>query len=197
MTKVYDQAYFDRWYRSRGKIHARNEVRRKVLMAVSVAEYFLRAPIETVLDIGAGEGAWYTQLRTLRRRAKYTGVEPSEYAVSRFGEERNIRKASFSSVKSLRLEGEFDLVVCADVLHYLSETEIRRGLPELVRRTGGVAYLEVLTEEDDVIGDLDGLIKRPAAWYRQIFSRAGLTQAGPYCWLSRSLKRYASDLEKF
>lgn len=195
MSKVYDQEYFDRWYRSRGKIHGRNEVRRKVMMAVTVAEYFMRRPVETVLDLGAGEGAWFTHLRSIRRRAEYTGVEPSAYAVERFGKERNIRQATFGEARKLRLAGEFDLVVCSDVLHYLSEREIRQGLPELVKRTGGVAYIEVLTEEDEIVGDLHGLMKRPAAWYRRLFTKAGLTQVGPYCWLSPSLERYASDLE--
>lgn len=195
MTKVYDQAYFDRWYRGGRKIHGRNEVRRKVMMAITVAEYFLRRPIETVLDIGAGEGAWQTYLRTIRRRAEYTGVEPSAYAVERFGEARNIRQAAFGDVRKLRLTGQFDLVVCSDVLHYLSESEIRRGLPELVKRTGGVAFIEVLTTEDEIIGDLHDLVKRPAAWYSGLFTRTGLAQVGPYCWLSPSLQGYASALE--
>src|SRR5206468_11946675 len=55
----------------------------------------------------------------------------------------------------------FDLVVCADVLHYLQDDEIVRGLPSLVRLIRGAAFLEVLTREDDVVGDTVGLIRRP------------------------------------
>lgn len=193
MTKVYDQAYFDRWYRGRGKIHERDEVRRKVALAVSVAEYFLRRPIETVLDIGAGEGAWFTHLRAIRRRVEYTGIEPSDYAIERFGKSRNLRQGSFGDIG--RIRGEFDLVICSDVMHYLSEKEIRAGMRHVARLTGGIAFIEVLTAEDNIIGDLHDLTPRPADWYRGLFRRAGLTAAGPYCWLSPSLRDEAAELE--
>ena len=36
----------------------------------------------------------------------------------------------------------------------------------------GVAYLEVLTREDDIVGDLDAFIRRPANWYRRLLTGA-------------------------
>lgn len=195
MTKQYDRAYFDRWYRGRHRVHGRDEVRRKVMMAVAIAEYFLRRPLENVLDVGAGEGLWFTQLRTIRRRAVYQGIEPSDYAVERFGRERNLRKGTFADLGKLRLRQRFDLVVCSDVLHYLPDGEISRGIGELARLTGGVAYIEILTAEDDIIGDLEGLKRRPADWYRRRFRKAGFTSVGPYCWLSPALRDQASELE--
>jgi SAM-dependent methyltransferase len=193
--KRYDEAYFNRWYRGPARVHERGEVRRKVALAVAVAEYFLRGPVRSVLDVGCGEGIWFTHLRSLRRRASYVGVDSSDHAVQQFGEARNIRKGTFGGLPRLRLRKGFDLVVCSDVLHYLDEREIRRGLPELVRVTSGLAYLEVLTREDDIIGDLEGIIRRPAAWYRRLFTRAGLTEVGPYCWLSAALRKDAAELE--
>ena len=195
MTKAYDKAYFDRWYRGRSPIHERGEVRRKVMLAVTTAEYFLRRPLETVLDIGAGEGAWYTHLRTIRPHAKYLGLEPSDYAVGRYGKTRNLMQASFTDLG--RVRGEFDLVICSDVMHYLSEKEIRRGIRDLARLTAGVAFLEVLTAEDNIIGDLQGLTQRPSQWYRDVFTRAKLTQVGAYLWLAPALRESASELEKF
>lgn len=195
MTKQYDRAYFDRWYRGRDRVHSREEVRRKIVLAVATAEYFLRRRIETVLDIGAGEGAWFTHLRSIRRGVKYQGIEPSEYAVRRFGASRNIRRGSFAGLAGLRLRRHFDLVVCSDVLHYLSQREIRAGLPELARLNGGVAFIEVFTAEDNIVGDLDALTTRPASWYRRRFERAGLTWVGPYCWLSAARRDDAAALE--
>jgi SAM-dependent methyltransferase len=194
-TKQYDREYFDRWYRGRGRIHDRDEMRRKVMLAVATAEYFLRRPIETVLDVGAGEGAWFKHLRAIRRRASYVGVEPSDYAVQRFGRERNLRKGAFADLGKLRLGSRFDLVVCSDVMHYLPQEEIAKGIGPLVRLTRGVAYLEILTKEDDIIGDLEGLIRRPAGWYRRQFEKAGLRSVAPYCWLSPKLRDIASELE--
>ena len=65
MTKTYDRAYFDRWYRHGGIGHAAR-LARKVALAVATAEYHLERPIRSVLDIGCGEGAWRAPLRSLR-----------------------------------------------------------------------------------------------------------------------------------
>ena len=192
--KRYDRAYFDKWYRSRShRVHTGGEVRRKIMLAVATAEYFLHRPIESVIDVGCGEGAWFTHLRVLRRHAKYTGLDSSDYAVDRFGRERNISKRSFAELKSL--SGSFDLVVCSDVLHYVEERELERGLPHLERLTGGLAFIEVLTSEDEIVGDIEELIRRPAAWYRRVFRKAGYIQAGPYCWLPSNMHDFAAELE--
>lgn len=193
MSKQYDRDYFDKWYRGRDRVHARGEVRRKVALAVSVAEYFLRRPLESVLDVGCGEGAWFTHLRQMRRGTTYRGMDSSDYAVKRFGSRRNIRKGSFGDLP--RVRGEFDLVVCSDVLHYVPDAEIRAGLPELARLTGGMAYVEILTREDEIIGDLHGLIRRPAAWYRHLLEAQEFVQVGPYCWLSPSLNEEPAEME--
>lgn len=194
--KRYDQKYFDKWYRNPGsRISTRADVRRKVLLAVSVTEFFLRRPLRSVLDVGCGEAPWREHLRELRPRITYLGLDPSEYVVSRFGTSRNIRQATFGQLPELKLAHTYDLIVCSDALHYVPDAEIPAGLAEIARLLDGVAFLEVLTREDDIVGDLDGLIKRPAAWYRQRFEAAGLVFAGPYCWLSPALREGASQLE--
>jgi SAM-dependent methyltransferase len=195
MAKQYDRAYFDKWYHDRGtRVTTPADVRRKVTMAVSVAEHFLRRPIRSVLDIGCGEGAWRGHLRALRPNVRYLGLDPSDYVVERFGSSRNIRRASFGELQSLHLDPH-DLVVCSDVLHYVEDGEIRNGVPEIVRLTGGMAFLEVLTKEDDIVGDLHGFIRRPAAFYKKSFGKCGLMAVGPYCWLPPSMHLFAAELE--
>lgn len=189
--KQYDRAYFDRWYRGRHRVNSAAAVRRKVAMAIAVAEFFLHRPIQNAIDVGCGEGAWYAHLRELRPRATYLGVDPSEYVVERFGRERNIRCAAFGDLASLHLRMQFDLVVCSDVLHYVPDAELRRGLPALASLGRGVFYLEVLTREDEIVGDLQGLIRRPASWYRKEFRGAGLVAVAPFTWAAPDV---ASDL---
>jgi len=196
-VKRYDRAYFDHWYRRRNRVSSKDDVRRKVALAIAACEYFQRRRIRSVLDVACGEGAWQPHIKALRPRVKYLGLDPSEYAVRRFGTKRNIRRASFDQLPSARLRGPFDLVVCSDALHYINDDEIRAGLPELVRVAGSVLFLEVLTADDDIIGDLNGMIRRPAAWYSRTFARAGLTQAGPYIWLTPDLRSDAAKLEVF
>jgi SAM-dependent methyltransferase len=195
MKKQYDRDYFDRWYhRDETRVNSRAEVRRKVALAVTMTEYFIRRPIRTVLDIGCGEGAWLSHLRALRPKVAYTGFDSSDYAVERFGRSRNIRKAAFGDLPSLDL-GAYDLVVCSDVLHYVPDDELRAGIPELVSAADGMAFLEVLTHEDDIFGDLAGLIKRPAAFYRNLFTAAEMTFVGPYCWLGPAFHNGIAEME--
>jgi SAM-dependent methyltransferase len=195
MTKTYDRAYFDRWYRHRGtRVSSHAEVRRKVSLAVATAEYFLRRPIRTVLDAGCGEGAWLPHLRALRPRVHYLGLDSSEYVVERFGRQRNIRLASFADLPSLGLD-VYDLVVSSDVMHYVPDAELRAGVRALADATDGVAYFEVLTKEDEIVGDLHGFLRRPAAFYRSLFTAAGMSFAGPYLWLSPAFKDAVAGLE--
>jgi len=195
MPKRYDKAYFDKWYRGAQRVNSPAEVRRKVALAVAVTEYFARGPLRSVLDIGCGEGAWLTHLRALRPGVDYMGLDPSEYAVRDFGRKRNIRRASFGELPSLRIKRTFDLVVCSDVLHYLPDDEIRAGIAEIARLAGSIAFIEVLTKEDDIIGDLSDMKRRPAAWYRKTFAAAGFVNVAPYCFLAPALVTLASELE--
>jgi SAM-dependent methyltransferase len=191
MVKRYDRAYFDRWYRGARRITTDTEVRRKVAMAVSVAEYFLRRSLRNVIDVGCGETPWRAHLKALRPRATYRGIDPSPYVAERF----RVIQRSFGELQSLHIKERFDLVVCADVLHYLDEQEIRKGLRAIVSLGRGAFFFEIMTREDDIVGDIEGMIRRPAKWYRDLFSAAGLTAAAPYIWLAPALRDDAAALE--
>jgi SAM-dependent methyltransferase len=195
MTKTYDRAYFDRWYRNRTtRVNTHAEVRRKVQIAVAAAEYFIRRQVRTVLDVGCGEGAWLPHLQALRPRVKYVGLDSSEYAVRRFGKARNIHLATFADLPELDLD-VYDLIICSDVMHYIPDDDLRAGIRALADAADGVAYFEVLTKEDDITGDLDSFLRRPAAFYRDLFTSAGMTFVGPYTWLSPAFKGAIAELE--
>ncbi|WP_245979124.1 class I SAM-dependent DNA methyltransferase [Solilutibacter pythonis] len=192
--KTYDREYFDRWYRREG-IGDGRRLARKVALAVAMAEYHLERPIGTVLDIGCGEGAWRAPLLKLLPDLDYLGFDASEYAVRRYGRSRNLRPARFADFEYLRPCAPVDLLVCSDVLHYLDARELGRGLPGLAELTGGVAFLETFTAEDQATGDEHGFHVRPARWYRQRFRRAGLVQIGSHGWLGPALAANATSLE--
>jgi SAM-dependent methyltransferase len=195
VPKRYDKSYFDKWYRGAERVNSPAEVRRKVHLAVATTEYFTKRPLRSVLDIGCGEGAWLEHLRALRTNIEYMGLDSSDYVVRSFGGKRNIHRAAFGELPSLRLNRKFDLVICSDVLHYVPDAEIRAGIAEIVRLLDGVAFIEVLTKEDDIEGDLHDMKRRPAKWYRRTFADAGLMSVGPYCFLAPSLFAIASELE--
>ena len=183
-TKRYDRAYFDRWYRDpTTRVAEAGSLGRKARLALSAAEFLLERPVRTVLDVGCGEGAWGRALRRLRPRVRYTGVDSSAYVVRRFGARRNIVRGSVGTLDALDLGGPFDLVVCCDVLHYVPNDELARGLPALAALVGdGVAYVELFTSDDEIEGDLRGFLRRPPSYYRRRFARAGLYPEGLNLW---------------
>ena len=194
MTKHYDRAYFDRWYRD-GGIGGTARLARKVALAVATAEYHLERPIRSVLDIGCGEGAWRAPLRRLRPRVHYLGFDASEYAIARHGRTRNLRLARFGDFATLRPCAPVDLLVCSDVLHYLPTRELERGLPALADLCGGVAFIEVFAREDETEGDDHEFQPRPAAFYRRRLRALGLQPLGSHCWLSPERVPLATALE--
>lgn len=194
MTKRYDQAYFDRWYRG-GGIGGARRLARKVALAVAMAEYHLERPLRSVLDIGCGEGAWRAPLLSLRPKLHYLGFDSSPWAIERYGARRNLHFARVADFAHLRPCPPVDLLVCSDVLHYLPAREIDKGLPGLAELCGGVAFLECFTRQDEAEGDDEGFLRRPAAFYRRRFEDAGFRQVGSHCWLSPALVDDAAALE--
>lgn len=195
MTKQYDQAYFQRWYRD-SDIGGPQRLARKVALAVSCAEYYLERPLRSVLDIGCGEGAWRAPLLKLRPGLHYLGFDSSEFAIATHGPRRNLHLARFGDFAQLRPCAPVDLLVCADMLHYLPSRELLRGLPGLAELCGGVAFMETFTRQDDFEGDHDGFIARNASWYRRQFNACGLQSAGSHCWLSPALASEIAALER-
>jgi SAM-dependent methyltransferase len=101
-------------------------------------------------------------------------------------------RGDLGSLAEFAFEAPFDLVVCADVLHYLDDRTILEAIDELVDLVGGVALLEVFTADDPALGDREGFIARPATWYRRVFRSAGLVPLGLQLWVHRET---ADDLD--
>ena len=196
-TKRYDARYFQRWYRESGVGVGRREfVARKVRLAVSAAEYLLDRELRSVLDVGCGEAPWRAILKSLRPRVAYTGVDSSEYAVRRFGRTRGIRLARLGEVGKVGLRGPFDLVVCADVLHYVATDEVRAGLAAMHKLCGGVAFVEAFASTDDVVGDDVAFQRRTPASYRRLFTAAGFLPLGLHLYAPRATARTLVALER-
>lgn len=196
MSKTYDRAYFDQWYRStEHRVGSRGQLARKAALTVHMAEYYLGRPIRNVLDVGCGEAPWRAALRKLRPGIEYRGLDSSEYAVQRYGRSRNIGLATFGQLAELRFDEAFDLIVCSDVLHYVPARELRRGLSGFADLLEGLAFIEVFTSKDQVGGDTRGFLSRAPAWYRSTFLDAGLLPCGSHSYLSPRLMRSVAALE--
>ena len=111
MPSPYGKAYFDKWYRDpRHRVSTPHTLARKAMLAVAVAEYYLDRPVRTALDVGCGEGQWRLALKKLRPDIRYTGIDPSPYAVRRFGKRRSILLGSFGELP--RMSASYDLIIC-------------------------------------------------------------------------------------
>lgn len=197
MTKRYDQAYFDKWYRDpRHRVGSRTRLLREIGFVVAATEQLLDRPLRSVLDVGAGEGRWQPLLQQLRPGSRYAGVEPSAWAVSRWGSRRNLRLGDLNSLDTLGLDGPFDLVVCADVLHYLPTPALRRAVHQLAPLVGGAAYLPTFAAEDDIDGDRVEFQRRRAASYRAIYREAGLVAVGFHLHVTRARAQELAALER-
>ena len=181
---LYDEAYFDKWYRNpRHRVKSAAMLRRQVAFALHAAEWVLGRPVRSVLDVGCGEGNWRAPLTKFRPAVQYTGVDPSEYAVKRFGKRRNIHLGSLESLPSLSLGGPFDLVVCCGMLNYVEPAQLGAGLKHVAARTFGMAYLEIFTGKDATEGDTSWPAPQSAKWYRSALTAAGLTGVGLHCYV--------------
>lgn len=194
--KRYDRDYFERWYRGCRRVGSPGDLVRTVSFAVAAAERLLGRRLRSVLDVGCGEGRWQPVLQRIRPGSRYAGVDSSPYAVERFGRRRNIRLGTFGSLTEAGVAGHYDLVVCADVLHYVPTPELGRGLAELRQLVGGMAYLELYTSDDAIVGDRAGFMQRPPTVYRRALRRAGLVACGLHCYVPLGRAFELAEMER-
>lgn len=193
----YDRDYFDKWYRStKHRVKSPLDIARQLRFVVSAAEYILERPLRTVLDVGAGEGHWGVALKKIRRGARYVGVDPSEYAVGRFGEKRGLKLGGFGTLSRMRLPDTCDLILSCGVMNYVSPEDLESGLAHLTRLSVGVAYFEVFTSADDATGDFSRAAARQPAWWRRLFDRTGWEPLGLHFYVRKDMASMAAALER-
>jgi hypothetical protein len=126
----------------------------------------------------------------------YDGVDPSAYAVERFGARRGLQLGGIDDLDRLTLRAAYDVVVCCGMLNYLPTAVLRRGLPQVVRRTGGVAYLELFTSADDFEGDTTWPRPRTPHWYRGVMRASGLRSIGLHSYVPLAQVHRVAALER-
>jgi SAM-dependent methyltransferase len=151
--------------------------------------------VKSVLDVGCGEGNWLAALRILRARIRYTGIDSSEYVIQRYGKKRGIRRGSFATLEECGLRNSYDLIICSDTLFYLPLDELKAGLASLAPRTGGVAFLELYTNGDSVIGDFPKSGLRSRKFYQKLLRQFGFLSVGSHCYLGSDFASHAMQME--
>lgn len=152
----------------RTRVTSRAEMAGRAAMAAAIVRQ-LDISVYRILDAGCGLGWMKPALRTAFPRASYTGLEVSEHLCRRYGWINE-------SLAMFRPRGRYDLIVCHDVLQYLSDREAVRALANLGRLCRGALYFHVPTLRDwrDNVDRScsDGDIQlRHGDWYRRRLAR--------------------------
>jgi SAM-dependent methyltransferase len=167
--EYFNAAYYRRFYMT-AATRAMSQVeteRRGALIAAAVRQ--LDIPVRRVLDMGCGLGWFKRPIVKVFPKARYTGVEFSEYLCRRYGWEQG-------SVVDYRGRGTYELVLCCDVLQYLDKSEAAVAINNLARLCNGVLYLHVPTKKDwrmsiDPAGTDTDVHIRSGAWYKKQLRR--------------------------
>ena len=176
----FDREYYRRFYRD-----GRTSV-------ISRAEMAARAGLIAAYTKHVGIGLLRTPLLRALPGATYVGLEYSEYLCQRYGWLQG-------SIADFRSRETFDLVVCYDVLQYLSAAEAERALRNLARLCRGVLVFSALTSRDwrenaDRSRTDQKVNMRSGQWYRSRLSRH-FRQIGAGLWIRRGAPLVTWELE--
>lgn len=140
-TDRFGAQYFDHFYRDAAtRVVSRVQMRdRAVLIGALLRQ--IELPVRRILDVGCGLGLLRGGFAAVLPRARYTGLEFSDYLCRRYG-------WIHGSVTDYQPTKPYDLVVCYDVLQYLDDADAARALKNFSRLTRCALYLSALTRRD-------------------------------------------------
>jgi hypothetical protein len=126
-------------------------------------------------------------------RARYAGLEASEYLCTRYGWIKG-------SVVDYMPSKPADLVVCYDVLQYLDDRAASRAIANLGRLTRAALYVSALTREDwrencDRSRTDRAVHLRPGDWYRRRLRR-NFRYLAMGVWLRKGVTPMLWDMER-
>lgn len=166
---MFDAGFYQRYYVDpRTRVASRAEAVRLGRFVCAYTAH-LGFTVTRVLDAGCGLGQLRAPVREFFPRARYVGLETSDYLCRRHGWVRD-------SIARYAPGQPFDLVFCHDVLQYLGDREAALALANLARLSRGALYFSVLTREDwrrnaDRARTDSNVSLRPAAWYKSRLTR--------------------------
>jgi len=150
-------------------------------------------PVHRILDAGCGVGLLRKPFAEVLPRARYVGLESSDYLCRRYGWIQG-------SVVDYVARSACDLLVCYDVLQYLDDRDAARAIRNLAKLTAAALYVSALTREDwrancDQARTDSAVHLRPAEWYRRRL-RARFNYLGFGVWLRKDVTAVLWDMER-
>jgi SAM-dependent methyltransferase len=185
--------YFHKFYLSPAtRVVTPREMRARALtIAAALVQADIR--VRSILDAGCGIGLLKSPFAEVLPRARYTGLDASEYLSRRYG-------WILGSIADYVPRRPSDLVICYDVLQYLDDRDASRAIANFARMTRAGLYVSALTREDwrencDQQRTDSAVHLRPGDWYRRRLRR-NFRYLGFGLWVRKNVTPVLWDLER-
>jgi 2-polyprenyl-3-methyl-5-hydroxy-6-metoxy-1,4-benzoquinol methylase len=189
----FSAAYFRKFYLDAAtRVVTPAEMRSRAALIAGVLRQ-CQIPVRRILDAGCGIGLLRKPLKELLPRARYVGLEASEYLCGRFG-------WTPGSIVDFATREPYDLVICYDVLQYLPDAEAARAIATLSRLSRAALYVSALTTEDwhencDRSRTDRAVHLRAGAWYRRRLNKR-FRYVGFGIWIRKNVTAILWEMER-
>jgi hypothetical protein len=189
----FDAAYFRKYYfNAATRVTSAAEMRARARLIAAILQH-AGVPVRRILDAGCGVGLLRAPFTEALPRARYVGLEASEYLCNRYRWTRG-------SVVDFRPRSPSDLVICYDVLQYLDDRDASRAIENFAVLTRAALYVSALTSEDwrdncDKTRTDRSAHLRPGDWYRRRL-RKRFNYLGFGVWLRKDVRAIIWEMEK-
>lgn len=190
---MFGAGYFRKFYLNAAtRVVSAGEMRTRArLIAAVLAQATI--PVRSIIDAGCGIGLLRKPFAEVLPRARYRGLEASEYLCGRYGWTKG-------SVIDYVPKTPADLVVCYDVLQYLDDRSAARAIANLARLSRAALYVSALTREYwrdncDRSRTDRAVHLRPGEWYRRRLLRH-FRYLGLGVWLRKNVTAVLWDMER-
>jgi trans-aconitate methyltransferase len=162
---AFNPAYFRKFYfNAATRVTSAAEMRGRAQLIAAILRH-AQVSVRSILDAGCGIGMLQRPFAELFPRARYQGLESSDYLCARYAWIQG-------SVVDFKPRHASDLVVCYDVLQYLDDAQAARAIANLATLTSAALYVSALTREDwrtncDRSRTDRAVHLRPGEWYRR------------------------------
>ena len=191
--KAFDSAYFRKYYFDAAtRVTSAAAMRRRARLIDAVLRH-ADIPVRRIIDLGCGIGLLRKSFAEVLPRARYIGVEASDYLCARYGWIK-------ASAVDYAPRVPADLVVCYDVLQYLDHRSATRAIANFANLSSGALYVSALTREDwrencDRTRTDRSVHLRSGDWYRRRLRR-NFRYLGFGVWIRKSVTAMLWDMER-
>jgi trans-aconitate methyltransferase len=190
---AFDSAYFRKYYFDAAtRVTTAADMRGRAQLIAAVLRQ-AGIPVRRILDAGCGIGLLREAFAAAIPRARYEGLEASDYLCTRY-------QWTKGSVVDFAPRSPSDLVVCYDVLQYLGDRDAARAIANLAKLSRAAIYVSALTREDwrancDRTRTDRAVRLRSGDWYRRRLRRR-FNYVGLGVWLRKDVDAILWDLER-